>query len=97
MRDKMKELGHHPQKINPIIPTEMVFDHSIIIDYARDKDAWLKNEELEFSRNKERFQFLKWAQKQFKNFLIVPPGSGICHQVNLEYLGRVVFNNNGLY
>jgi aconitate hydratase len=96
MRDKMKELGKDPQKINPIIPTEMVIDHSVIVDYARDKDAWIKNEELEFSRNKERFQFLKWAQKQFKNFLIVPPGSGICHQVNLEYLGRVVFNNSGL-
>ena len=92
----MKELGKDPQKINPIIPTEMVIDHSVIVDYAREKDAWLKNEELEFSRNKERFQFLKWSQKQFKNFLIVPPGSGICHQVNLEYLGRVVFNNNGL-
>jgi aconitate hydratase len=96
MRDKMKELGFDPQKINPIIPTEMVIDHSVIVDYARERDAWIKNEDLEFQRNGERFQFLKWAQKQFKNFLIVPPGSGICHQVNLEYLGRVVFNNNGL-
>jgi aconitate hydratase len=96
MRDKMKELGFDPQRINPIIPTEMVIDHSVIVDYAREKDAWIKNEDLEFERNGERFQFLKWAQKQFKNFLIVPPGSGICHQVNLEYLGRVVFNNNGL-
>ena len=69
MRDKMKELGKDPQKINPIIPTEMVIDHSVIVDYARDKDAWIKNEELEFSRNKERFQFLKWAKNQFKNFL----------------------------
>ena len=69
--------------INPIIPTQLEIDHSMIVDYAVEKYAWLKNEELEFSRNKERFQFLKWSQKQFKNFLIVPPGSGICHQVNL--------------
>lgn len=96
MRDTMKELGQDPQKINPIIPTEMVIDHSIIVDNARIPDAWKKNEELEFLRNKERFQFLKWAKNQFKNFLIVPPGSGICHQVNLEYLARCVFNNNNM-
>jgi aconitate hydratase len=96
MRDKMKELGKDPYKINPIIPTDLVIDHSVIVDFARELDAWKKNEELEFSRNKERFQFLKWAKLAFKNFLIVPPGSGICHQVNLEYLARVVFNNNNL-
>lgn len=96
MRDKMKELGHDPLKINPIIPTDLVIDHSVIVDYARQEDAWKKNEELEFDRNRERFQFLKWAKMAFKNFLIVPPGSGICHQVNLEYLGRVVFNQNNL-
>jgi len=79
MRDTMKELGKDPQKINPIIPTEMVIDHSVIVDYTRTPDAWRKNEEIEFSRNKERFQFLKWAKNQFKNFVIVPPGSGICH------------------
>jgi aconitate hydratase len=92
----MKELGKDPQKINPIIPTEMVIDHSIIVDHTRTPDAWRKNEELEFSRNNERFQFLKWAKNQFRNFVIVPPGSGICHQVNLEYLARVVFNNNSM-
>lgn len=100
MRDTMKELGKDPLKINPIIPTDLVIDHSIIADYARTEDAWKQNEELEFERNKERFQFLKWAKKHFKNFLIVPPGSGICHQVNLEYLARVVFNetkNSTLY
>lgn len=96
MRDTMKELGKDPQKINPIIPTEMVIDHSVIVDHARTPDAWRKNEELEFTRNKERFQFLKWAKNQFRNFVIVPPGSGICHQVNLEYLARVVFNNNSM-
>ena len=92
----MKELGKDPHKINPIIPTDLVIDHSVIADFARERDAWKKNEELEFARNKERFQFLKWAKSAFQNFLIVPPGSGICHQVNLEYLGRVVFNRNGL-
>lgn len=92
----MRELNQDPQKINPIIPTEMVIDHSVIVDHSRVEDAWKKNEELEFKRNRERFQFLKWAKNQFKNFLIVPPGSGICHQVNLEYLARVVFNNNNM-
>ena len=96
MRDVMVELGYDPQKINPLIPTELVIDHSVQADFARVKDAWKMNEDLEFSRNKERFSFLKWGQKQFKNFGIVPPGSGIVHQVNLEYLARLVFNNNGV-
>ena len=95
MRDVMIQLGHNPQKINPLIPTELVIDHSVLADFARIKDAYKKNEHLEFSRNRERFEFLKWGQQQFKNFTIVPPGSGIVHQVNLEYLARVVFNNNG--
>jgi len=95
----MKELKQDPQKINPLIPTELVIDHSIQADYARVKDAAQKNEDLEFERNKERFQFLKWGQKNFKNFTIVPPGAGIVHQVNMEYLARVVFQNehNMLY
>jgi aconitate hydratase len=93
MRDVMHDLGKDPQKINPLIPTELVIDHSVQVDYFGTEDAKTKNEELEFERNKERFQFLKWGQKNFKNFLIVPPGSGICHQVNLEYLARVVFNS----
>jgi aconitate hydratase len=92
MRDVMKDLGKDPQSINPLIPTELVIDHSVQVDYFGTEDARVKNEELEFERNKERFQFLKWGQRNFKNFLIVPPGSGICHQVNLEYLARVVFN-----
>jgi len=96
MRDVMIHLGQDPNKINPLIPTELVIDHSVLADYARVKDAWKKNEELEFQRNKERFSFLKWGQKQFQNFRIVPPGSGIVHQVNLEYLARLVFNNNSL-
>jgi aconitate hydratase len=96
MRDKMRELGKDAQKINPIIPTDLVIDHSVIVDYARVEDAWRRNEEIEFERNRERFQFLKWAKSAFRNFLIVPPGSGICHQVNLEYLARVVFNENNM-
>jgi aconitate hydratase len=96
MRDTMIKLGHDPQKINPLIPTELVIDHSVLADFAKTKDAAFKNEELEFKRNRERFEFLKWGQEQFQNFRIVPPGSGICHQVNLEYLARCVFNNNNV-
>jgi aconitate hydratase len=94
MRDVMSDLKQDPVKINPIIPTELVIDHSIQVDFFGTDDALKKNEELEFVRNRERFQFLKWGQKNFKNFLIVPPGSGICHQVNLEYLARVVFKGD---
>lgn len=96
MRDIFKELGANPKIINPLIPTELVIDHSVQADFARIPDADKKNMDLEFERNKERFQFLKWGQGAFKNFTIVPPGSGIVHQVNLEYLARVVFNNNNL-
>ena len=96
MRDIMKLLKQDPNKINPLIPTDLVIDHSVIAEHARSPDALRKNMELEFRQNHERFQFLKWGQKQFRNFSIVPPGSGIVHQVNLEHLARVVFNNNGL-
>ena len=95
----MQELKQDPLKINPLIPTELVIDHSIQADFARVANASKLNEDLEFSRNKERFQFLKWGQKNFKNFTIVPPGAGIVHQVYLDYLARVVFQNeqNMLY
>lgn len=96
MRDAMKRLGGDEQKINPLCPADLVIDHSIQVDVARTDDARDKNEEIEFERNKERFQFLKWGQTAFENFLIVPPGSGIVHQVNLEYLARVVFDSNGV-
>ena len=96
MRDAMKRLGGDPEKINPLCPADLVIDHSIQVDVARSADALDKNEEIEFNRNKERFQFLKWGQSAFENFLIVPPGSGIVHQVNLEYLARVVFDTNGI-
>ncbi|KAK6179534.1 hypothetical protein SNE40_011866 [Patella caerulea] len=95
MRDAVKKMGGDPEKINPICPADLVIDHSVQVDVARSSDALEKNQELEFERNKERFQFLKWGAKALKNMLIVPPGSGIVHQVNLEYLARVVFNSNG--
>ncbi|OAD59279.1 Cytoplasmic aconitate hydratase, partial [Eufriesea mexicana] len=96
MRDAVKRLGSDPDKINPICPSDLVIDHSIQVDFIRSNDALKKNEELEFERNKERFMFLKWAAKAFQNMFIVPPGSGIVHQVNLEYLARVVIHRNGL-
>ncbi|CAL9780657.1 unnamed protein product [Musa acuminata subsp. burmannicoides] len=96
MRDAMKKLGSDPNKINPLVPVDLVIDHSVQVDVARSQNAVQANMELEFHRNKERFGFLKWGSNAFSNMLVVPPGSGIVHQVNLEYLGRVVFNNGGL-
>jgi len=93
MRDAVKSLGGDPDKINPICPSDLVIDHSVQVDFSRTEDSLQKNEELEFQRNKERFTFLKWGAKAFRNMLIVPPGSGIVHQVNLEYLARVVFTD----
>lgn len=96
MRDAVKNLGGDPEKINPICPSDLVIDHSVQVDFSRSSDALNKNQDLEFERNKERFLFLKWGAKAFHNMLIVPPGSGIVHQVNLEYLARVVFDADGL-
>lgn len=92
----MKRLGGDPAKINPLCPVDLVIDHSVQVDVSRTMDSKDRNEELEFTRNRERFQFLKWGSKAFDNFKIVPPGSGIVHQVNLEYLARVVFNEKGM-
>uniref|UniRef100_A0A1A8BG51 Cytoplasmic aconitate hydratase n=1 Tax=Nothobranchius kadleci TaxID=1051664 RepID=A0A1A8BG51_NOTKA len=97
MRDAVKKLGGDPEKINPVCPADLVIDHSIQVDFNRKSDSLQKNQDLEFERNKERFQFLKWGSKAFKNMRIIPPGSGIVHQVNLEYLARVVFNYNGFF
>ncbi|XP_061381792.1 cytoplasmic aconitate hydratase-like isoform X1 [Danaus plexippus] len=97
MRHAVKQLGGDPDRINPICPADLVIDHSVQVDFARTPDALNKNQELEFERNKERFQFLKWGAQAFDNMLIVPPGSGIVHQVNLEYLARVVFTKDLLY
>ena len=96
MRDAVIAQGVSGSKINPLVPVDLVIDHSVQVDYARTNDALQKNMDLEMHRNKERFQFLKWGSKSFENFLIVPPGSGIVHQVNLEYLARCVMNANGL-
>ncbi|KAL6843368.1 hypothetical protein ACP4OV_027081 [Aristida adscensionis] len=96
MRDAMAKLGSDANKINPLVPVDLVIDHSVQVDVARSPNAVQSNMELEFSRNKERFGFLKWGSTAFQNMLVVPPGSGIVHQVNLEYLGRVVFNRDGL-
>ncbi|GLT74150.1 hypothetical protein SLA2020_459640 [Shorea laevis] len=96
MRDAMNKLGGDSNKINPLVPVDLVIDHSVQVDVARSENAVRANMELEFQRNKERFAFLKWGSNAFHNMLVVPPGSGIVHQVNLEYLARVVFNTNGI-
>lgn len=91
MRDGIAALGGDPAKVNPRIPVDLVIDHSLIVDVAGDKHALEKNMSLEFQRNAERYAFLRWGQNAFKNFRVVPPGQGICHQVNLEYLSQVVW------
>jgi len=96
MRDAMVQLGGDPQRINPECPVDLVIDHSVQVDFSRSADAREQNETLEFQRNQERFSFLKWGQKSFTNFSAFPPGSGIVHQVNLEFIAPVVFNNKGL-
>ncbi|XP_056612333.1 cytoplasmic aconitate hydratase [Triplophysa dalaica] len=97
MRDAVKKLQGDPEKINPVCPADLVIDHSIQVDFNRKSDSVHKNQELEFERNRERFEFLKWGSKAFRNMRIIPPGSGIVHQVNLEYLARVVFDRDGYY
>ncbi|KAF5948551.1 hypothetical protein HYC85_014508 [Camellia sinensis] len=96
MRDAMNKLGSDSNKINPLVPVDLVIDHSVQVDVTRSENAVQANMELELQRNKERFAFLKWGSSAFHNMLVVPPGSGIVHQVNLEYLGRVVFNSDGM-
>src|SRR6201993_1694142 len=91
MRDAMKVLGGDPEKINPLQPAELVIDHSVQVDEYGTSNSYSINALLEFQRNRERYAFLKWGQSAFRNFSAVPPGMGICHQVNLEYLARVVF------
>src|SRR5215216_2906604 len=91
MRDAMGELGGEPSRINPLAPAELVIDHSVVADVAGRPDAFVRNVELEFERNRERYGFLRWGQEAFANFRVVPPGTGICHQVNLEYLAQVVW------
>ncbi|MEW9805978.1 aconitate hydratase AcnA [Mesorhizobium sp. ZMM04-5] len=95
MRDAMAALGGDPQKINPLVPVDLVIDHSVIVDEFGTPLAFARNVELEYERNQERYNFLKWGQQAFRNFRVVPPGTGICHQVNLEYLAQTVWTMTG--
>ncbi len=93
MRDAIKKLGGNPERINPNVPADLVIDHSVQVDVFGTKEAFQKNVLKEYQRNEERYRLLKWAQQSFKNFSVVPPGTGIVHQVNLEYLGKVVITS----
>jgi aconitate hydratase len=95
MRDGVVRLGGDPKKVNPLQPVELVIDHSVQVDHFAERNAFELNAELEFSRNRERYVFLRWGQTAFDNFKVVPPDTGIVHQVNLEYLARVVFSEGG--
>src|SRR5215212_3662807 len=96
MRNAMADLGGDPSRINPLIPAELVIDHSVQVDSFASRMAFGHNVELEYERNHERYLFLRWGQKSFSGFQVVPPGTGICHQVNLEYLARVVEDRDGV-
>ena len=95
LRAEVARKGKDPDKINPLIPVDLVIDHSVQVDYFGTSDSYKKNVDLEYKRNAERYRFLKWAQKAFNNFSVVPPGMGICHQVNLEYLASGVIEKDG--
>ncbi len=94
MRDAMQSLGGDPAKINPLVPVDLVIDHSVMVDFFGTSGAFEKNVELEYERNKERYEFLRWGAGAFNNFRVVPPGTGICHQVNLEYLAQTVWTKD---
>src|SRR3954468_20006762 len=96
MRDGIIRLGGDPAKVNPLVPVDLVIDHSVQVDVFATPDSADKNEQLEFERNGERYRFLRWGQDAFNNFRVVPPGTGICHQVNLEYLSQVVWTSTNL-
>ena len=93
MRDGLTKLGGDPQKVNPLVPVDLVIDHSVMVDFSASADSETKNVDVEFERNGERYRFLRWGQEAFNNFRVVPPGTGICHQVNLEYLGQCVWTS----
>ncbi len=92
MRDAVSKRGGNPSKVNPMSQVDLVIDHSVMVDYFASPNAFQKNVDMEFGRNAERYEFLKWGQQAFKNFRVIPPGTGICHQVNLEYLAQVVWS-----
>src|SRR5262249_27064157 len=92
MRDAMQMLGDDPKRINPLVQVDLVIDHSVIVNFAGRPDAFKKNVVEEYKQNQERYRFLKWAQRSFENFRVVPPGTGICHQVNLEFLSHTVWH-----
>ncbi|MCB1624338.1 MAG: aconitate hydratase, partial [Pseudomonadales bacterium] len=94
MRDAVQKLGGDPERVNPLAPAELVIDHSVQVDEYGTPQALAANNKIEFERNGERYAFLRWGQTAFRNFKVVPPNTGIVHQVNLEYLGRVVFHND---
>ena len=96
MRDAIITLGGDPNKINPLVPVELVIDHSVILERTGTPESYEQNVAIEYERNIERYTFLKWAQSSFEKFRVVPPGMGICHQVNLEHLARVVFEHEGV-
>ncbi len=95
MRDAMKMLGGDPKKINPLVPVDLVIDHSVVVNFFGSNTAFKKNVDEEYKQNQERYRFLKWAQRSFEDFRVVPPGTGICHQVNLEYLSQTVWTAKG--
>jgi aconitate hydratase len=94
MRNAVALKGKDPAKVNPLSQVDLVIDHSVMVDYFASPNAFQKNVDMEFGRNKERYEFLKWGQQAFENFRVIPPGTGICHQVNLEYLAKVVWNKS---
>jgi aconitate hydratase len=94
MRDAMQNFGADPEKINPLVPVDLVIDHSVMVDYFGTEDSEAKNVAREYERNGERYDFLKWGQTAFDNFAVVPPGTGICHQVNLENLAQAVWTKD---
>src|ERR1700756_3012570 len=93
MRDAMEHLGGNAKKINPLVPVDLVIDHSVAVNFFGHRDSFKRNVEEEYKQNQERYRFLKWAQLSFENFRVVPPGTGICHQVNLEHLAQTVCSN----
>ena len=97
MRSAVARLRKNPEVIEPLVPVDLVIDHSVQVDFASTKDAFEKNMAMEFKRNNSRYQFLKWGTQAFDGFNVIPPGIGICHQVNLEYLAKNVWERNGVY